>query len=87
MGHQSRNVSLAHPLPQTKGSAIAHFPWAALVTCSRTGHPIPDPSKFGAEIFFLSLLSVVRRIGKTAYDGVSEVEMKVLNTDSNQKAE
>lgn len=36
----------------------------------------------------LSILTICgRRIGKTAYDGTPEVEMKVLNTDSKQKAE
>lgn len=32
----------------------------------------------------MCLVSVFRRIGKIAYDGLTEFKMKVLNTDPNQ---
>ena len=32
----------------------------------------------------MSLISVVSRIGKIAYDELTEFKMKVLNTDPNQ---
>ena len=78
-------------------SSAGHGAFMALVLCtSEAGHAccthapglvIPDSLQTLGRNFLSVLIICGRRIGKTAYDGVPEVEMKVLNTDSKQKAE
>ena len=53
-----------------------HAPWLFILSLT--------PFKLWMEAFFMSLISVVSRIGKIAYDGLTEFKMKVLNTDPNQ---
>ena len=78
-------------------STAGHGAVMALALCtSEAGHAccthapglvIPDCFQTMGGNFLSVLIICGRRIGKTAYDGVPEVEMKVLNTDSKQKAE
>ena len=58
-----------------------------LYACTRAGHSIPDSFQIMGGNLLSILIICGRRIGKIAYDGTPEVEMKVLNTDSKQKAE